>query len=642
MQDEIKHQRTIAQLRKNSAESDFWVLINYGDLHQKKTDKIFYRDADFVKSKSNSYDLKHWDKNNVIRIELAETKTMLFSLGTIFNYKGFPVNDPKEDNEFLNTYKVVISNGLNNFKILPTADVFEKTNYPLYRNQISTDLKEPRNMMFYHNRIFKNSQSEESNDYETKNLESSQNTILKNSEYIIPNDLIRKLFYYKSYSGINSILYKKLEHGILNKRLIDGQWMVQYNSDYIHKKDISSFAKYWFTFETGDNIKTGLDRLNSQIKKFWISLYNNSKNSEINIYSTINFPIPFSFPIEVKILGQWITDYDSNEKKFIAYKIVSFSKYKIQKFKGVKSQFYVVNGFSAIDINDKTSTDERENKEIKESGAKILANSEGIKYNYKDDNKPTNSYLDTITSNYISTTDIEGLDLDIYFIKREDQQFAYISNCFINKYSTGLGDDLEHTDPQSSLQKNNILINTNVVSFECIMESMEILKNNYQFFNYQYITINDSINYPYSEVQFIFSSQKTKKTKNELLIIKIRNNNEEYCLLEAGAGKCIGIFKNIGFPIKDANDENLIDFLNFIIEEHQYLWSSFYVEKKLNLINVNYNMDLLEVTEKTKKCRFLLEKYRYEILQPIYHKSRVKENQTLSDDLARRIYSRLK
>lgn len=606
-------QKTIRQLRKFSEGTDYyWLLFNYGKMYFNKTDGIYYREVDFIKSSKNGY---FANNDRVVRVCIQEKKTMLFNLGTIFNFKGYPINSLSSIQGKLEQRSIVISN--KNFTNIKYDKEFENTFYPkINQDNLETNLKENYYSYPYH----------------IKNYIDEDNEII--TQYIIPNDLIRKKFYYKSYSGINSIIkLNNLNKGIVKKEWIDNEIFLFYNSNHILKKDLESIAKYYFTIEGfKGNQKTGFDRLIRKINEFHAIILQSKTINSNQIYGDIEYLFPFSNALKLEVLGQWITKKGSKIRKFLAYKIISFENYIPEEAKKEVSNakiFFTTTRLNAIDINDKTSTDKKGEKEIK-NGEMGLINQEEIKYDSINDTNITNSSLGQVVDEfYTDNDDSDEFCLEIDFIKREDQKFSYLTQK-IPKILSGLSSNLENTSSTANDQQNNVTIYDHVNSFSIFKEALEKLHKTHKL-NYQYITINDSLNYPYSDASYFIKKGQYTKIVDMLLIVKIVYKDREFCVIEANKGTNIGLFENMNSPLEDKNDERLTDFLLFIMKEYKYRWSSFYFKKGQNEIG------------KVKEERFtlILEKYKYKVLKPIDHLSQYSKN-VIIEKLADNIYNTIR
>lgn len=568
---------------KNSVKTkdSLWLLFNYGNLFYKSTEEQYYRNIELVKVRELNYKIRNWDLTQKLIVAIPEIWSLLYPIGTIFNDQGLPVLYPKgKIRGELHEYDIILSNNYN-YKEDSYIEILEDTKFPI---PLSCSLSE--NPFFL---------------YESKDI-----------QYIIPIDVVKRAFYYHSYKGIKGIIHREIDKGIYNVYYEDSP-IVEYDSTYLGKFDVQSIAKYLFTKEYGSMKSSGLDRLKLEVDKFYTRALQ-GKN-----YNDIHFKLPFSQTLRIKILGQFITNFDTpGVKKFITYRILEYAPYK------ESDNLFMTEKFLALDRNDKTSTINRDQKEVKKSKS-LIGIQEKSKMIEIDRENPTNSSLSSLDIGIVGGTRYKQ-DISIEFVFREDQKYKYVSDLIFARLS-GIGTNslgrsnsrlerLNYTESDMTLLDED----TNEV-FDVFFLALKNLEE--RGVETSIITIN-SCSETYS-----YLKSRNGSTYLKMVIAKLVYLGQEFCVIDANRGYCIGMFCNHGNSIQIKNDPNLFIFLQNMLNDHKFQWSSYFYSKK-------------EIDAKEKKEAFskILHTHRFQVLSPMVHLSKPLNENCLN--LANRIFDRLK
>lgn len=570
-----------------------WLLFNYGNIFYKSSEEQYCREIELVRLKEKNYKIANWDINDTIVISIPEIWSLLYPLGTIFNDQGFPLSIPDKTipNE-LYEHNIILSN-YSNYKDKSYSHILKDTRFP--KPSIQDSLNDP--FFLYESKV--------------ENVE----TEIKNVQFVVPIVAIKRKFYYYSFKGIESIIKRKLDKGIRCVYHTKDLGLIEYDGDYLNESDVKSIGKYLFTKEYGSNKDTGLSRLKLEVDQFY-----KRSLQRIN-YNDIHFKIPFNKALRVKVLGQYITDFNSKTPKFIVYQILEYKAFD------EKALFSFPKKIKVRNIKDKRSTIHRDLKEEKITKSKIGA--KGKTYsNVIDSTNATNSSIPSLNIELPDDT-LGDQYIDFEFIKRDDQDYKYVTDKIMVSLS-GVGTN-SLGSYNSTLEHLNIsrtgIDTTNKINnefFKVFLLTLEILKKKGIASNLLYI---DSDKDGYSYLKSYEDSIRLK-----LLIAKLNYSGQEYCLVEANKGYSIGMFKNEGNPLDERDDHNLHAFLQNLMNECKFQWTSCYYTEQ----------DITNKRIEQKKKRFykILESHRFKILSPMDHLSKpFKEN---INNLTSRILTRLR
>lgn len=575
----------IFQIKNNAKAKDgLWLLFNYGNLFYKSIEEQYYRNIELVKVRELNYKIRNWYLTQKLIVAIPEIWSLLYPIGTIFNDQGLPVLYPKgKIRGELHEYDIILSNNYN-YKEDSYIEILENTKFPIPSSYSLSD-----NPFFL---------------YESKKI-----------QYIIPIDVIKRAFYYHSYKGIETTIYRKIDKGICNLHHIKDLSVVEYDSTYLVKSDVQSIAKYLFTKEYSSSQSSGLDRLKLEVDKFYTRSLQGLDGNDIH------FKLPFLQPIKIKVLGQFITDFDTiGIKKFIVYRILEYASYRESEC------LFTTKNILAFDRNDKTSTINRDQKEEKKTKSLI-----GVQEKHSsievDCANPTNSSLKSLDIGIIHGISCKQ-DINVEFIHRDDQKYKYVTDKVFTQLS-GIGTNslgrsnstlerLNYTESDTSLLEEQ----TNEV-FEVFLLALKNLQE--RGVETRIITINSS------QENYSFLKSRNNSITLKMLIARLTYLGREYCVIDANKGYSIGIFSNEGNSLQMKDDHNLSIFLQNMLNDCKFQWSScFYSNKGVQGLNV---------AEKKERFFKILSSHRFQILSPMDHLSKplIDNYKCLSDRILRRI-----
>lgn len=578
--------QNIFEVSRYSNENDFWLLFHFCELSYDPNDESLKRTIFLVNIKDNNFcSVSHWNTERVISIKIREEKTILYTLGTIFNYEGYPIKYPSERENCIEKKEIILSNS-QNYREDRLLEFFSNSNFPM--KGIEQDVMSEKAHYYYFNRF-------------------------NNDEVYVPITLINKYFYYSSISAIHSIIYDRMEEGIKGLKNIDGKKTVIYDGNYINAIDVKSIARYYFTL----GYEKGIDILRKSVNDFYEKLLN-KKKLNAPLVSDIKYRLPFNFPLKVVVLGQYI-----HGKRFIAYDIVEVKPNNKEIVK-----FFSVDEFDLFNINDKRSSDARETKERKD-GTRLGGQYVGDDSSDLDDSKPTISSLpkEEISipkKNFFFDTPKSTI------LEKIDQKHKYICDNLVKKDYDGYGINEGQTDPNSKTRKVNGSILEGISHFQIFLDALTCINEDNDFF-VTLITINGSYKYPYSIAPYYYKDNKPYKVVDQMLIANIVYNQRHFCIIDTGPGLRIGIFENYNIPFSESDDDTLTRFINYMLQNYHFLWSSVFYDEKISVPN------------KSKKQKYdrILENFRFRIMQPFEHIS-PKDDENLAINLAGRIKRRIK
>lgn len=574
----------ISEICQYSKKNDFWLLFHFGRLVVNLNDRIIKREIHLVNIKDNNYCYTNeWNREKVISIEIREEKTFQYCLGTIFDCTGYPVNHPELGRPIFKK-KIVLSNNYN-LKKEGLKDILSNSYFPL--NKIEQKIDNNSSYFYFFNK-----------------------KVNKDKVYI-PNCLISKYFYYYSISTVHSLIYNRLEKGILESKIINNRNTVFYDGNLISSNDIQAIARYFYT----SGLETGIDILKEAIRNFNKSLLNNEK-SKLPLISDINYNLPFNSPLEVLLIGQYI-----QQDKFIAYDIINVAPFHRNE------KFFTVDDFELFNINDKRSSDNKEEKESKKG-----TNIKGQKFDESlkniNDYESTNSTIPqenfTLPSRNFFSDSPKSKILD-----RNDQNHRYICDKLVIKDYDGYGIEYDNTSSDSTIRKANMSIFNETSHYQILHEALDILSKEFNF-QFSYLTINYSTYFPFSIAPFCHEENKSFKIVDMILIVNVFYNDKLFCLVDAGPGFRIGIFEYFNIPFKERNDPNLTMFINYMVSSHHFKWSSVYCD-----FNIKKNNEL-----KKEKYITIQQRFGYNILQPLEHID-INKKENIIENLAMRIKVRI-
>lgn len=569
--------RSIKKLRRFSQINDYWLLVCFGHVYYKPESDFFERDIIFVSIKQNQY--QHptfWNKERVVRIAIREDYTINFPLGTIFNWEGEVVRIPSKEEKTIYAKEVILSNNFN-FQDKGLRDILRNTSFPI---DILNKISDSTGFYKYY--------------YPKKNKDT----------VIIPSIVIAKFFYYCTSSIISLILSNRFSDGIVSIERTQYGMTIVYNSDIIKQDDALILGRYALT----NGAEKGYNILQKAISFFHETLINEEKKGK-PLVADINFPLPFSFPLRATLVGQYI-----EKDTFMAYEIT-----KTRPYNDKMKSFFSDEKILLLDQNDKRSSIERENKEIR-PGTNIKGLNKRKLDNAIEETSPTINSLSELT---VSTQSRNFFwdSPDVKKIDKDDQLYKYICEKLIVKEHSGysLKHNIEANRDELKARKTRFSLDVEIEHFNVLFEALKEISSEKNY-GIKFHTINDSTDEYFSTIKF-----RKKDEDIKVVIASINLFNKQFVIVDPGPNLKIGIFRNYNIPFNEKNDSKLTEILTFMLNKYFFRWSDFYYnEKEGNLL-------------KKQKFEMLLEQKRIKVLQPFKHIN--KEN--LNIDLANRIRNRI-
>lgn len=278
---------------KENENGNIWSLFWYGRIFFNKSKSKFFIEAYFVKLNTNNYYLSSINKNRIEKLEFPFSKSVLFPLCSQFDSNGkfIKMSNAYDDNGNL------IKNGLyvfdnislsnNDFRISNLENILSDTLFPnIFENELS---------------IYENASYFIVEKYKYK--------------YIIPIDVILKYFFGYSSLLLYFLISNRLKNCIFKKPFDKNSQKEKlfYKSKQISRFDVSTIAKYYFT-------------KNDYAKKMILGIGAYFNAVMLNDYLPqrffIKFKIPFDFTCYFKIVGQYATNLNSDNKIVVVNQIL--------------------------------------------------------------------------------------------------------------------------------------------------------------------------------------------------------------------------------------------------------------------------------------------------------------------------------
>ncbi len=324
---------------KNNKKDSIWSLFWYGRIFFNKSKSKFFIEAYFVKLNTDNYYLNSIDKNRIEKLEFPFSKSVLFPLCSQFesNGKFIKMSNAYDDNGN------PIKNGLyvfddvsfsnNDFRISNLENILSDTLFPnIKENGLS---------------IYENASYFIVEKYKYK--------------YIIPIDVILKYFFGYSSLLLYFLISNRLKSCVFKKPFDEDpkQKKLFYKSKQISRFDVSTIAKYYFTK------KDYAEKMISGIGAYFNAVM---VNDYLPQRSFIKFKIPFDFTCHFKIVGQYITASNSDNKIVMVNEIL--------QVRG-EEDFFLTN--EEIDIIDMDSSQVNNNDEKDSESGNNNGNAKPIK-----------------------------------------------------------------------------------------------------------------------------------------------------------------------------------------------------------------------------------------------------------------------
>jgi len=163
---------------------------------------------------------------------------------------------------------------------------------------------------------------------------------------IIPIQVILSYFYYLSPRCIHDILHNDFRKGVIGLKSDGSNYKLEYKSSIIRDREVRLLGKYYFT-----NSKFALKEIFQLPNNILTKILNDPKGYYLSA------KIPFEFDCSFHFYGQYIDEENKNkEQKFLVHGISKVTPFGNESF---FSKFK----FDIEDLEDKSSTENRDNKE---------------------------------------------------------------------------------------------------------------------------------------------------------------------------------------------------------------------------------------------------------------------------------------
>lgn len=541
---ELKRAPIIKELKyfESDYQGSSWFLFHYGKTYFNSNKNRLYRECYFKSIDEKSpYYIKGWDKSSDMKkIDIPETSVYYYPLGSVFSSKGrylstISSSSGKNKGHFIKNIKLS-SNG--NYKSSEFKEKLQDSLYPLL---------EPNLESAYSDSPYYYGEKEEFG---------------RKVEVIVPIQVITSYFFYLSPICIYNILNEDLDVGIKDPVFDVFPPVLPYRSNVIREKEVRTLGRYYFTTTRDYSIKC-LKAINSRFRK---AMINNKKLKGEFGNHYIKSAIPFKLNCYFDFIGFYIDERDAKRQRFI---VLGVHEIRVSK----KDGFFKFENFNIDDLNDKRSTANREGKD--EYGyTAIKPDYSGFRNEFKgeevnSDFKP----LDKIESNgrnqFMKTPDISKLD-------RTDQNYKYILENLILKPVAGISDNYGNQSSGSEYQKYNEVSQISLNDFfEVTMKAMSFLEKQGADVKTIKLKDNDGV-FSYAPI--------ANQYYDRLLIFQISVQGYNYCLIDAGYGKLMGVFRYVNFDLefKVYDDSNLTLLIIDLIEKENFNFSNIRKIQKYN------------------------------------------------------------
>lgn len=535
----IHHKRTLNFTNfKNNVEGNIWSLFWYGKILFNYSESRFYIEVYLALMNNDNYFLRSINKDRVEKITIPFTKSILFPLSSQFNYDGKFLRMSNLDDDDL-------SRGLYKFSRIQMSNFYNFETSKL--NNILFDTLFPD--------VYENGKSiYEDCFYMRRTREIRGKTI----EYIIPIDVILKYFLGFSSLILDLLITNRMKYAITGKSFDSNtkKGKLYYDSDCITRSDASLIAKYYFT---NNNYA---EKLITEIGSYFANLRFNS----VKDGSFVEFKIPFNFPCEFTVVGQYLTNIDPNAKvvKIIVNQILEIS---------ANEDFFLVDDNVDIDLIDAKSSLNQNDEQNQSDGKDVRTNNE---------TKPTNE----------NSNESEDLPLNINNNDRIIDNPVVLRNCFTesprinhlvmseDKEGNTIYLNDERPDEHQEFSGNDEPNGRNINNFkdfewiEIIEEALDYLEKEY---HYKKERLSDRI-----------SEKLTKK-----IIFSLTCNGVNYYILDSGGNNYFPLFRNKN-KHESIDIDVIYDIINVINKKCKSSWSIVSCKKSLKSIDKFSDIDFLK------------------------------------------------
>ncbi|MFD0962552.1 hypothetical protein [Pseudofulvibacter geojedonensis] len=475
-----------------------------------------------------------------IKVEILSISSSKFILGSIYDYKGKLVNEPKINSGGLININTILNNRY--FKDKGLYNIYDSCMYP--KPSIYGVLKNA----YY---------------YRKKQLIDD-----KPIDIIIPLQLINDFFFFSHSTKLNRcIINNTISESVkcLKDEIVDGKrvGVISQNRMEIAKSQALYYGRYFFTRD-----KAGKKAIN-QLRTDHLIRY---KSGEKSVY--FNSKIPFSFDVELDLIGQYI-----DEKTYLAFRIVGVNSPD-------KTPFFDIDKVVVSVLNDTRSVKTSQNKEAK-LFTKVINKYTGIEnnneYNYSDQSGETYEIIEKKKADY-SFNDIPENEV----LPKDSNKFNYIIGKIVyGKEYKGGTVNLDGIFKEKGITKTNVeiviydLINWNHLIINTLIE---ICKN--KGYEGVFLKLHSS---HYTEIAYneynsdnnfdilSFTPSNVEKTF-KFLLFKISSNNKTYYYFDKGVGTHSAFFSDLYF--NEIKFSRLNAFLARVINHENLRWSKLYQNQK--------------------------------------------------------------
>ncbi|MEO8253809.1 MAG: hypothetical protein ABI554_05420 [Flavobacterium sp.] len=505
----------------DNSKYNYWILISYklsirrAGVTFKETLLINIKEPKY--NKNNIFDIN----NSRVTIEIEEARTIEFPTGSIVNRYGVLVKTPS---------------GTSNGDYIYDKDVWfnpKEDNPILFDRDENFDIDFIKGVPCYYKRVEQSPKSK-----------AEKKPSIPPTNFVIPIHLLLDFFFYQN-TYVTNVLVNDFEK-ISHLKKIEPDILV-YSSDHIRTAAAETIGEFLFTEND-----SGLNAL-MEINKHSVEWLNQAKRGEKS-RAYIRTIFPFNIMTKLSLRGIYLTETSSSERTFLAFSIT-----KAVPLDESKSFFTIDDELKLVDLADKSSTDEKDNKDIIEYNSITSIGQE--KESTELSNNPTNNSLpESINDNVKNNKFKSGLKKQK--IKRVDQLNQYVKKDTIIK-------EIEEISINYMEQTGNGLVSQyqavewqNFSFFDVFHKAIELLR--LEDFIVDYLKIDKELtNFNSSKYRFL-----------NIKGCQVETENKSYIIVESGANKYIGMFRCVNFQRFDLeNDIRIESFLRSVINDYNYSWS---------------------------------------------------------------------
>lgn len=527
---------------QSKEDKPYWVLVWYGRSFWNKKEALIYKEAYLVNISEKNYYINNWKAGRIVRVEIPEEKTFLFPLGTIINSEGKPLVYPKEGERGLYNMSVTL---------VSSKDRYEEDLYPFFEDSEMPVFPKTSNDNIYdgapHYRCIKNVGIKEIP-----------------TDFIIPIHVINSYYYYISTKCIHHIIYGNIDSAFRKPFMENKEIIIPYDGDILSYQDAEYLARYFFV-----NGQGGINYLREIPLTFYAGLSN-----RFGYRGYMGGRIPFDMKTSLKVLGQYITEMNSDRKKFLVYRILDCWLER-------GSRKFTVDEYKFLNIHDKRS------KDIEDDDPKHYTSiKHGLSRGSKGSELDGNGVDKTYPTQQAVDVNISGCFLEkpnSRLLDKEEQKNKYVATGIIYKEIESLDINYREHDPSSRRGRVNILsvlgdLNACFAIFELALKKLLDIDKGYRVLNMQ-------INSKDSKYSAFFHAG----VKYPMYISTIIYYNRHYCIVDAGFGNTIALFRytDSSIPFRSYEDETVNLVIKSMLAKHRFSWRNAASEELLKIHNVD-------------------------------------------------------